>query len=256
LFFRRKRYSEVEGYERISRMIEDRQAEAGEEIDDDDRDEDDTVLLRREPGAPSHAAESGAHQGGTAQDASAIEGAVERAVEESVTLVRPNERAAAARPASEPAAADHAAWEPPATVTPAEAPPPTPAVVEPPRMAMPDLTSLASSAGGASLVAKDATWEGKLVCTGNVRIEGSLRGEVETTGTLYVAAEARVDGTVRAQNVTLAGELQGNVRCEGRLEILPGGAARGEVDTGALVVHEGAFIESRFQMRQEAAPVH
>ena len=252
MFFRKKRYSEVEGYERISRMIEDRQAEAGQEFDDDDLDEEDTVLLRRESGDSSRAVEPAPPQGRAVHDASAVEGAVE----ESVTLVRPNERTAAARPASEPTVADHAAWEPPATVTPAEAPPAMPPPIEPPRMAMPDLTSLASSAGGASLVAKDATWEGKLVCTGNVRIEGSLRGEVETAGTLFVAAQARVDGTVRAQNVTLAGEIQGNVRCEGRLEILPGGAARGEVDTGALVVHEGAFIESRFQMRQEAAPVH
>ena len=58
-----------------------------------------------------------------------------------------------------------------------------------------------------------------------------------------------------AQNVTLAGEIRGNVHCDGRLEILPGGAAHGDVDTGALVVHEGAFIESRFQMRSEPAPV-
>lgn len=252
MFFRKKRYSEVEGYERISRMIEDRQAEGGAEFDEDEElYEEDTVLLTRGPGDTPRGADAGTHEGRAAEDTSAVEGGVE----ESVTLVRPPERVAADRPAAVRAAADQATWEPPATVTPAEPPPAMAAPVEAPRMAMPDLTSLASSAGGASLVAKDATWEGKLICTGNVRIEGSLRGEVETTGTLFVAAEARVDGTVRAQNVTLAGEIQGNVRCEGRLEILPGGAARGEVDTGALVVHEGAFIESRFQMRQEAAPV-
>jgi cytoskeletal protein CcmA (bactofilin family) len=119
-------------------------------------------------------------------------------------------------------------------------------------MTVPDLTAAAGQ-GGASLVAKDAVWEGKLVCSGNVRIEGTIRGEVETDGTLFVAAEAQVDGTVRARNVTLAGEVKGDLRCEERLEILPGGAARGDVKTGALVVHEGAFIDSRFQMQREVA---
>jgi cytoskeletal protein CcmA (bactofilin family) len=58
---------------------------------------------------------------------------------------------------------------------------------------------------------------------------------------------------VRARNVTLAGEIMGDLHCEERLELLPGGAARGDVNTGALVVHEGAFIDSRFQMRRELA---
>ena len=48
-------------------------------------------------------------------------------------------------------------------------------------------------------------------------------------------------------------EIKGDVNCGERLEILPGGAARGDVNTGALVVHEGAFIDSRFQMRRETA---
>jgi cytoskeletal protein CcmA (bactofilin family) len=121
-------------------------------------------------------------------------------------------------------------------------------------MAVPDLPSLSGKA--VSLVSKDAVWDGKLSCTGDVRVEGRLEGEVETNGTLFVAAEARVQGIVRARSVMLAGEIEGQLRCEERLEILPGGSARGEIDTGALVVHEGAFIESKFQMRREAVQAH
>jgi cytoskeletal protein CcmA (bactofilin family) len=167
-------------------------------------------------------------------------------MQESVTLVRPPERADRAAPRLA------APLAPTPTVTPAEPPAFSPPL-ETARMPLPDLSLTSAGQGTASLVARDAIWEGKLVCSGNVRIEGTLRGEIETTGTLFVAAEARVEGTVRARNVTLAGEIQGDLHCSERLEILPGGAARGEVDTGALVVHEGAFIESRFQMRREAA---
>jgi cytoskeletal protein CcmA (bactofilin family) len=119
-------------------------------------------------------------------------------------------------------------------------------------MQAPEFPTVAGKA--VSLVSKDAVWDGKLACTGDVRVEGRLEGEVETAGTLYVAAEARVHGTVRARSVMLAGEIEGQLRCEERLEILPGGSARGEIDTGSLVVHEGAFIESKFQMRREGTP--
>jgi cytoskeletal protein CcmA (bactofilin family) len=225
LFFKKKRYSEVEGYDRISRMVEDNQGEGGQ--GEEDLFEEDTVLLSRE----SRDSAAGRDAAGTDQT-----------FQESVTVVK---------------APPVATREPSPTVTPATVPPPAPppsvpAPLEPPRMPIPDM-SLGASQTGASLVAKDAVWEGKLICSGNVRVEGTLRGEIETQGTLFVAAEAQVDGTVRARNVTLAGEIKGDLHCDERLEVLPGGAARGEVDTGALVVHEGAFIDSRFQMRREAA---
>jgi cytoskeletal protein CcmA (bactofilin family) len=247
VFFRKKRYSEVEGYDRISRMIEDRQSQEHSDQLEGASDEEVTVLLSRD------AREAAAHQNQPGAQTQAPltpppGDDVEEAVE-TVTLVRPPER-----PQPQPA---QQAWATSNTVTPAE--PPVPAVAPEPvaapaRMSAPDLSFSNAQAGTASLVAKDAVWEGKLVCAGNVRIDGTLLGEVETNGTLFVAAEAKVDGSVRARNVTLAGEIKGDLRCEERLEILPGGAARGDVDTGALVVHEGAFIESRFQMRRDAAP--
>jgi cytoskeletal protein CcmA (bactofilin family) len=117
-------------------------------------------------------------------------------------------------------------------------------------MAVPDL---GQAPADGCLVAAEATWEGKLVTSGNVRIEGTLHGEVETGATLFVASRARIDGTIRARSMMLAGEVEGQVSCSDRLEILPGGSARGEIETATLVVHEGAFIDSRFQMSKAAA---
>jgi cytoskeletal protein CcmA (bactofilin family) len=116
-----------------------------------------------------------------------------------------------------------------------------------PGMAVPDLGQTSTDG---CLVAAEATWEGKLVTTGNIRVEGTLHGEVETSATLYVVAKARIEGKVRARSMMLAGEVEGEVTCSDRLEILPGGSARGEIETTSLVVHEGAFIDSRFQMRK------
>jgi cytoskeletal protein CcmA (bactofilin family) len=235
LFFRKKRYDDVEGYERISRTIEDRESDG--EGNEGALEDDDTVLFTRGRGQADPSAASSAEYDD-------LDDAQRAAVEESVTVVRT------------PAPAQ--SREPVPTVTPAPMPAPAPAATtytgfESPRMTLPDMSMATGQGGGASLVAKDAVWEGKLVCAGNIRIEGRLRGEIETQGTLFVAPEAQVDGTVRARNVTLAGEIKGDLRCEERLEILPGGAAHGDVDTGALIVHEGAFIDSRFQMRREAA---
>ena len=199
-----KRFNDVAGYERISRLIEDRQRQIGGDALEEEDLEEETVLLTPQTRTPREP------------------------VAEEVSVVR---------------AAEPAAIEP--------APPPTiPAMRMPPRMPVPDMPATTANV---TLVSRDAVWDGRLNCTGDVRIEGVMQGEVETTGTLYVAAEARVNGNVRATNVMLAGEIDGQLRCEERLEILPGGTARGEIDTGSLVVHEGAYIESKFQMRRGPA---
>lgn len=215
-FNRKKRFGDVEGYERISRSMEERQRELTGDHPEDDALEEDTVVLSpqargsREP------------------------------ITEAVELVRPSQaRAVDVPPAPRPERAEAPA-------------PAAPGPVVAPRMAVPVTPAVSS---GACLVSKDAVWDGKLSCNGDVRIDGVLQGEVETSGTLFIAADARVQGIVRARNVMLAGDIDGQLRCEERLEILPGGSARGEIDTGTLVVHEGAYIESRFQMRRGPAGV-
>lgn len=238
MFFRKKR-NDPDGMDRISRMIEGRETDDG---DEDFFEEEEVVMLRGERTEAVSRDITPARAPATPREPVARRDAA--AEVESVTMVRPSLRDAVTAPSSLPAIATPAPAEAPAT---AFAPP-----REAPRPSLPELNYGAGRLDGASLIAKDAVWEGKLVCSGNVRVEGHLRGEIETSETVLVAAEARVEGVVRARNVTLAGEIEGEVRCQEKLEIMPGGAARGEIDTGTLVVHEGAHIDSRFQMRREA----
>lgn len=223
-FFKKKEYQDVEGYNRISRLIEDRQRELTEEGAMDDLDEE-AVLLNREPVSrdrPSAVPDRPAQpvSGGPAQEERPlVASAPPPVVVTSPTLALTEERRIPFQP------------EP----------------VQMPRMTVPELGAAAVQG---SLIAAEAVWEGKLTSNGNVRVEGTIHGEVHSAGTLYVTANARIDGTIQARNIILAGEIEGQVSCDERLEILPGGSARGEVQTATLVVHEGAFIDSRFQMRQ------
>jgi cytoskeletal protein CcmA (bactofilin family) len=242
-------------------LIEDRQRELEEDQDDGEPLEGDTIEMRSQAAPPrdgSHAASQDEHDDDV----------------ESVTLLGLRGSAPAA-PAlyadeddeEEPAAVssfapeapaytsleDHEAYSPPQREYGGYSAPvderPLSSVVPPP-MPVPDLGRVGTSG---SLVAAEATWEGTLRSDGDIRVEGILRGEVQTAATLMVSPHARIHGTVHARNIMLAGDLEGDVTCEERLEILPGGSARGQINSGTLVVHEGAYIDSRFQMRRDQA---
>ena len=112
-----------------------------------------------------------------------------------------------------------------------------------------------ASAGSESVVSAEATWEGKISSRGDLRIEGIVHGELETNGSLIVTPRAHVDGTVLANASVLAGEIDGQVLCNDRLEMLSGCRLEGDIETGTLVVQEGAHLEARrFSMLKGKQP--
>lgn len=238
MFRKKKSPSGVQGYDRISRLMEDRQHElAGGEAAAEELEED-TIVMRASGTAPSER--------------------TDRDEEESVSLFDVRGRGGLAQPDGyDDERREPSGYGQSAAIAGRQSPAPpyddlhdrSDSYAAPAEMPVPNM----ASTGGSSLVATEAVWEGKLRSEGDIRIEGTLRGEIDTASTLIVAANARVHGTVRARNVMLGGDVEGDITCEERLEILPGGSVRGQINSGTLVVHEGAYIDSNFHMRSEPA---
>ena len=256
MFRKKKGPGGVQGYDRISRLIEDRQRELADDSTAESVQDEDTIVLGAASGAAGAAvpATEAEDEGVSLFDVRGRAAATQpersfayEAVEPSPSGDEPAARTMAV-PDNQAAALTEGAADP---STDAYAPPrrDEPARPAPAAMSVPDLATM----GGSSLVAVDATWEGKLHSQGDVRVEGTLRGEVQTSARLIVAPHASIHGTVRARSIMLGGDVEGEITCDERLEILPGGSARGQINSGTLVVHEGAYIDSRFQMRRDPA---
>ena len=99
-------------------------------------------------------------------------------------------------------------------------------------------------------VAADTVWRGTLRSTASITVEGSFEGEIYTDQELHVASDAHVEATVRATTIIIAGQLNGQISCRERLEILASGRVTGQIDAGSFVVHEGAFLGGQVRMRR------
>ena len=99
-----------------------------------------------------------------------------------------------------------------------------------------------------TVIAQNATWKGELQSDGAVHVHGHFDGAIRATNDIYIAEEATVDATLLAANVVIAGNVKGSIRCGSRFEILPTGRVSGEVQSPALVVHEGANVTAQFRM--------
>src|SRR5450631_1307480 len=96
-----------------------------------------------------------------------------------------------------------------------------------------------------SLIAADITIEGKIEGGGSVRIAGKFNGDVNVQGDLTIEAGAKLTGGVRADNVTIAGELEGNVEQASRVDLLETGVVIGDLKAGSLTVVAGARMRGQ-----------
>jgi len=140
------------------------------------------------------------------------------------------------------------------------APTPAPEVTEPVRYAAlatsertatpaatPVVRADATAVRKESLIASDITIEGKIEGGGSVRIAGKFKGDVTVQGDLTIEVGAKLTGGVRADKVTIAGELEGNVEQATHVDLLHTGVVVGELKAGSLTVEAGARMRGQAQ---------
>ena len=99
------------------------------------------------------------------------------------------------------------------------------------------------SAGEAdTYIGPDLLVQGKLLGVGRVRIEGRLEGEVVIQGVLTVGASARILAPVTADAVSVAGEIVGSVEALTLVEVHAGGRIDGDVKAPQVTIDEGGQV--------------
>ena len=166
--------------------------------------------------------------------------------------------------ASKPAAAAApAAGAPPATEapigpTPAPTPAPTPrpsdeaAATEPAR-AVPAPPPLPDRPDDESIIGERGTFEGNIRSDNSVRVRGTMQGDIESKRSIFIEETAKVSAKLNAEHIVVAGEVDGQIYCPGRVEFRPTGRMTGEIHAGTLKMDEGAFFEGHLKMVKPGA---
>ncbi len=102
-----------------------------------------------------------------------------------------------------------------------------------------------------TIIGKDTNANGRMDVRGSIRLDGCFDGSIHADGDVAVGDSAKLKATIHAVNVTIAGEVQGDVYASGLLEIASTGKLYGEVKTGALRVEDGAVFKGSCEMLKE-----
>lgn len=104
----------------------------------------------------------------------------------------------------------------------------------------------------ATILGPGANLKGALQGSGHFLVAGRVVGDADIEGALTLAEGGHWQGAIRADDVILAGELDGELLARGRVEILGSAHVRGRVIGSGISISAGAVVEAELQSLGEA----
>lgn len=103
-----------------------------------------------------------------------------------------------------------------------------------------------------TIVGSTTSVEGaRIKSDGNLRIDGSVEGEIEVAGGLVVGKTGRVIANIRARQVFVAGAVKGDIEAPEGLDITTSGKVFGNITVGSLQIEQGGIFRGQSFMGGE-----
>ena len=102
-----------------------------------------------------------------------------------------------------------------------------------------------------TIISKETKIKGSIISDGNIRIDGSVEGEIKAEGNVIIGEQGSVFGDITGDNIMISGCVRGNVTANKKLEILSTGSLYGDVSVAILSVGEGAVFKGNSNMAKE-----
>ena len=99
-----------------------------------------------------------------------------------------------------------------------------------------------------NLIATGSTLQGDLTSSGDVRVDGKLKGSVKTQGKLVLGERGVIEGDVHCKNAIIAGELKASINTEELLTLQSTAKLLGEIVAHQLAIEPGAVFTGKCSM--------
>jgi cytoskeletal protein CcmA (bactofilin family) len=108
------------------------------------------------------------------------------------------------------------------------------------------------SSTGTTIIGRQVTIEGGIQGSEDLVIEGTVRGSIELEKFhLTVGPKGNVEAEIRAGNVTVSGQLKGNINALDRVDITKDADFNGDIKAKRISVEDGAYLKAAIEVERE-----
>lgn len=91
-----------------------------------------------------------------------------------------------------------------------------------------------------NLIGAGTSIEGDIQATSDIRIDGTLKGTINTKGKLVVGPSGNIEGEINCQQADISGNVQGKIFVHELLAIKATGKVNGDTTYGKIMIEPGA----------------
>ncbi len=95
-----------------------------------------------------------------------------------------------------------------------------------------------------TIIGRGAVSEGRFQIEAGVRVDGVLKGELVSSGTLIVGATGVIEADVKVRDALVSGRIVGNLVAEDKVHLQSQATFIGKIQTGVLIVEDGVVFKA------------
>ncbi|MBP8033804.1 MAG: polymer-forming cytoskeletal protein [Bacteroidia bacterium] len=108
--------------------------------------------------------------------------------------------------------------------------------------------SSAIDSASINLIGNGTSITGDIKSNGDVRIDGTLKGNISISGKLVVGASGNIEGNVICQNADISGEIHGKINVTELLTLKASAKILGDIVTAKINIEIGATFTGHTNM--------
>lgn len=112
-----------------------------------------------------------------------------------------------------------------------------------------------NQAGNATLIAAGTTFKGDISSSNDLRIDGTIQGNVHCAAKVIIGAGGLVEGHINGMHAEVAGQVQGNITIKELLQLKGACSVNGNIVAAKLLIEPTATFNGNCQMGAAAQVV-
>ena len=112
--------------------------------------------------------------------------------------------------------------------------------------------SVPSSIDEKSIIGEGVVIEGKFTGSGNLIIEGLMKGNVELDGnSITIGPKGRIEGEIIVKDAVISGQMNGKLDAVGMVNIARHANFCGEIKAKNISIDDGAYVKGKIELDRD-----
>lgn len=111
-----------------------------------------------------------------------------------------------------------------------------------------DSSNEAPIQGSASIISAGTTMKGDINSNGDIRIDGTLQGNIICTAKVVIGANGVVEGDIAGQQADIMGKVSGTIKVKELLQLKGGSSVNGNLHAAKLQIEPSANFNGQCHM--------